>query len=108
MRHRVRQTSEQVEEVMFCYLESGVAKAQLHLAEKTGEGGADTAILDIATRQRADGLIRTRQRVHAGLPGGPPDLRPEEARKAKATAELVVRRVLDWLEKYLPQKAPRG
>ncbi len=30
-------------------------------------------------------------------PHGPPDLRPEEAREAKAIAELVVRNVLDWL-----------
>jgi len=29
--------------------------------------------------------------------GGPPDLRPEEARDAKATAEIVVRSVVDWL-----------
>jgi hypothetical protein len=31
------------------------------------------------------------------FPQGAPDLRPEEAPSAKATAELVVRRVLDWL-----------
>jgi hypothetical protein len=67
-------------------------------------GGA-AAILDPGTRARADDLVRTRQRIHAGrmlseFPGGAPDLRPEEARAAKATAELVVRRVLDWLEKY--------
>jgi hypothetical protein len=35
-------------------------------------------------------------------PGGVPDLRPDEARDAKATAEVVVRSVLDWLEKYPP------
>jgi len=34
------------------------------------------------------------------FPGGPSDLRPEEARDAKSTADLVVRRVLDWLQKY--------
>jgi hypothetical protein len=35
-------------------------------------------------------------------PVGAPDLRPEEARDAKATAELVTRRVLDWVDKYPP------
>lgn len=69
--------------------------------------GGNTAILDPAVRQRAEELIHTRQRIHAGrmlseFPGGPRDLRPEEARDARATAELVVRRVLDWLEKYPP------
>jgi hypothetical protein len=69
--------------------------------------GSDSAILDIPTKNRAEILIRTRQRIHAGrmlseFPGGVPDLRPEEARDAKATAELVVRRVLDWLERYPP------
>jgi hypothetical protein len=67
-------------------------------------GGGPSAILDNATRARADALIRTRQRIHAGrmlsdYPAGPPDLRPDEARDAKATAELVVRAVLDWLQK---------
>jgi hypothetical protein len=65
--------------------------------------GRANAILDAGIRHRADSLIRTRQRIHAGrmladFPQGPPDLRPEEARDAKATAELVVRRVCDWLE----------
>ena len=67
--------------------------------------GGDSAILDAQTRLRADGLISTRQRIHAGrmladFPGGPADLRPEEAREARATAEQVVRRVIDWLQKY--------
>jgi hypothetical protein len=69
--------------------------------------GGNTAILDPAARQRAEQLIHTRQRIHAGrmlseFPGGPTDLRPEEARDARAIAELVVRRVLDWLDKYPP------
>lgn len=69
--------------------------------------GNDTAILDETTKQRAFGLIRTRQRIHAGrmlseFPAGVPDLRPDEARDAKAIAEQVVRRVLDWLDKYPP------
>jgi hypothetical protein len=31
------------------------------------------------------------------LPAGPPDIRPDEARDAKGTAEQVVRAILDWL-----------
>ncbi len=69
--------------------------------------GGPSGILDQATRSRADGLIQTRQRIHAGRmlsehPAGVPDLRPEEARDAKQTAELVVRSVLDWLERFPP------
>jgi hypothetical protein len=69
--------------------------------------GGDTAILDDQTKNRADGLVFTRQRIHAGrmlseFPTGVPDLRPEEAREAKAIAEQVVRRVLDWLDRYPP------
>ncbi len=81
------------------------------LIASAARGGPD-AILDNAARQRAETLIRTRQRIHAGrmladFPGGPPDLRPEEARDAKATAELVVRRILDWLQRF-PPGAARG
>lgn len=69
--------------------------------------GRDAAILDEPTRQRANRLIQTRQRIHAGrmlveFPGGVPDLKPEDARDAKATADQVVRRVLEWLEKHPP------
>lgn len=75
--------------------------------------GREAAILDNAARQRAETLIRTRQRIHAGrmltdFPGGPPDLRPEEARDAKATAELVVRRILDWLQRFPPSAPHRS
>ena len=67
--------------------------------------GGDTAILDNHTKSRADGLIATRQRIHAGrmlseFPRNLPDLKPEEAREAKAVAAQVVRRILDWLERY--------
>lgn len=62
------------------------------------------AVLDAQTKNRADGLILTRQRIHAGrlLSSQPkgvqiPDFRPEEARDAKAVAEQVVRFVIDWL-----------
>ncbi len=65
------------------------------------------AILDPKARTRADEVVKARQRIHAGrmlseYPGGVPDLRPEEARSAKESAELVVRRVLDWLERHPP------
>jgi hypothetical protein len=67
--------------------------------------GGESAILDPQTKSRADGLISTRQRIHAGrmlseFPLGVPDLRPEEAREAKEIAAQVVRRVLIWLERY--------
>jgi len=66
--------------------------------------GGPNAVLDIQAKARAETLIRTRQRIHAGrmlsdYPAGPPDLRPDEARDAKGTAEHVVRAILDWLQK---------
>jgi hypothetical protein len=74
---------------------------------KSAAGGGSSAILDPPTRSRTDLLIKTRQRIHAGrmlseYPGGAPDLRPEEARDAKTTADVVVRRILDWLQKNPP------
>ncbi|QXX74349.1 hypothetical protein [Methylovirgula sp. HY1] len=64
--------------------------------------GGPSAILDQQVKARAETLIRSRQRIHAGrmlsdYPGGPPDIRPDEARDAKGTAEQVVRAILDWL-----------
>jgi hypothetical protein len=69
--------------------------------------GGDAAILDEPTRYRATTLATARQRIHAGrmladYPAGVPDLKPEQAREGKATAEQVVRRVIDWLEKNPP------
>lgn len=66
--------------------------------------GGEGAILNLQARARAEGLIRSRQRIHAGRllsehPSGPPELRPEEARDATATADLVVRAILDWLDR---------
>ena len=74
---------------------------------KSAATGGETAILDERARLRATGLVKSRQRIHAGrmlseYPQGVPDLRPEEAREAKAIAELVVRCVLDWLVKFPP------
>lgn len=71
----------------------------------SASSGGPSAILDQQTRARADGLIRTRQRIHGGrmlskYPGGPPDIRPDEARDASATAEKVVRSILDWLQAH--------
>jgi hypothetical protein len=69
--------------------------------------GGPAAVLDLQTKVRAETLIRTRQRIHAGrmlsdYPDGPPDLRPDEAREARGTVEQVVRAVLDWLQRYPP------
>lgn len=70
---------------------------------KSAAQGNQNAILDARTRDRATQLISTRQRIHAGrllseIPEGPiPDLRPEEARDARATAEVVIRKVVDWV-----------
>ena len=74
------------------------------LVESAARGG-ESAILDTPTKNRAQVLIQTRQRIHAGrmlseYPSGVSDLRPEEARDAKAVAEQVVRRVVDWLAKF--------
>lgn len=76
------------------------------LVSSASSGGA-SAILDQPARHRADALIKVRQRIHAGrmlsdYPGGVPDLRPEESRDARQTAELVVRRILDWLDRNPP------
>jgi hypothetical protein len=78
---------------------------------RSAAAGGDSAILDASAQRRADGLIRNRQRIHAGrmlsdYPGGPPDLLPEEAREGRETADVVVRRVLNWLQKYPPGNNP--
>jgi hypothetical protein len=72
--------------------------------------GGTNAILGNSDRHRADSLAKARQRIHAGrmlleFPQGVPDLRPEEARDAKAVADLVVSRILVWLEKTSPPAA---
>jgi hypothetical protein len=78
------------------------------LVASAARGGSD-AIFNERTRSSAKKLVDTRQRIHAGrmlseFPNGVPDLRPEEARAARATAEEVVRCVIDWLGGYPPQK----
>lgn len=72
---------------------------------KSAATGGESAVIDSSTKVRAEELCRTRQRIHAGrmlsdYPSGPTDLRPEEARDAKQTADIVVRRVIDWLRKF--------
>jgi CRP-like cAMP-binding protein len=49
---RLRQTSEQVEDVMFRHLESRVAKALLHLAESVGLHGLQTTSVELHVSQR--------------------------------------------------------
>ena len=73
--------------------------------------GGPAAVLDLQSKARAETLIRTRQRIHAGrmlseYPAGPPDLRPDEARDAKGAVDQIVRAVLDWLGKNPPLAAP--
>jgi hypothetical protein len=73
--------------------------------------GGPAAILDLQAKARAETLIRTRQRIHAGrmlsdYPAGPPDLRPDEARDAKGAAEQVVRAILDWLQRHSAPTTP--
>ena len=72
---------------------------------RSAASGSGSAVLTPQTKARAETLCRTRQRIHAGrmlseYPAGVPDLRPDEARDAKGTAEEVVRSVLDWLQRY--------
>jgi hypothetical protein len=63
-------------------------------------------ILDDPTAVRALQLNGTRQRIHAGylidqVPNGPvPDLRPEQAKDGIQTAELLIRKVVDWLSRH--------
>jgi hypothetical protein len=63
---------------------------------RSASSGSDAAILQPSARDRAERLIGVRQRIHAGrmrsdFPSGPSDLRPEEAREAIQTAEIVNR-----------------
>jgi hypothetical protein len=73
--------------------------------------GRDSAILNGLVKARANRLIVLRQRIHAGrmlsdFPNGPTDLRPEEAREARESAEIIVRAILDWLQRY-PALSPQ-
>jgi hypothetical protein len=72
---------------------------------KSAARGDQAAILDPGMLERAKALIEVRQRIHAGrmlvdYPTGVPDLRPEDARDAKQTADLVVRRIIDWVDRH--------
>jgi len=61
-----------------------------------------TALRRSAMIQRKVVAALTQIRMLHDFPNGVPDLRPEEARDAKITADLVARRVLDWLERFPP------
>lgn len=72
---------------------------------KAASGGGPDAILDQSSKLRAEALIRVRQRIHAGRmltdhSNGVQDLRPEEARDARLTLEMVVRKILDWIDTH--------
>ena len=76
------------------------------LIRSAATGGKD-AVLTQDAKVRAETLAKARQRIHAGRmmvehPGGPPDIKPEEARDAQATAEMVTRQVLEWLGRNPP------
>ncbi len=72
---------------------------------KSASGSGPHAILDQGSKVRAEALIRSRQRIHAGRmlvdhPTGVPDVRPEEAREARSILEAVLRKILDWIEQH--------
>lgn len=62
------------------------------------------AILDERSGQRCLDLNEARQRIHAGflidtVQTGPiPDLKPEQARDALQTTDILVRKVIEWLQ----------
>ena len=58
---RLRQTSEQVEDVLFRHLESRVAKALLHLAESATLHGVPGSPVELHVSQRELGYYRGRQ-----------------------------------------------
>jgi len=72
---------------------------------KSGNPTID-AILDEPASTRALQLNSSRQKIHAGflidtIPTGPiPDVRPEEAKDGIQTAEIVVRKIVDWLGRH--------
>jgi hypothetical protein len=75
------------------------------LVKSAAFSGGKDAIFDQALKVRVDGLILTRQRIHAGrmlkdYPSGVPDLRPDDARDARRTAEVAVRRIIDWIQAH--------
>jgi hypothetical protein len=68
--------------------------------------GGPEAIFDAKARDRAAQLNTIRNRIHVGRlmaekPTGPiPDTRPEEAREARETLDIILRRILDWLDAH--------
>lgn len=72
------------------------------------------AILDERTATRCLDLNETRQRIHAGYliditPSGPiPDLKPEQARDALHTVDLLVRKVIEWIGEEKRSRPPQA
>jgi CRP/FNR family transcriptional regulator, cyclic AMP receptor protein len=65
---RMRQTSEQVEDVIFRHLESRIAKALLQLAQNTGEQGRGRSVdLHISQRELGNIAAGTRESVNKQL-----------------------------------------
>jgi hypothetical protein len=82
------------------------------LVNSAASSGGNGAIFDPPLRARVEELISNRQRIHAGrmlddYPKGVPDLKPEEARDAKRTADLAVRRIAEWVQAH-PVKSETG
>ena len=81
---------------------------KLDVLLRSASGGGADAIFDSRTRDRVHDLIQNRQRIHAGRmitdfsTVGVPDLKPEQAREAKAIAEQATRKILDWLDAHRP------
>jgi hypothetical protein len=81
------------------------------LLSSAAAGGPD-AIFDTKVRDRAARLNAIRNRIHVGRlmaeqPTGPiPDTRPEEAREARETLDIILRRILDWLDAHPAPAAP--
>jgi hypothetical protein len=75
------------------------------LLSSAASGGAD-AIFDQKVRDRAARLNTIRNRIHVGRlmteqpTGTIPDIRTEEAREAKETLDIILRSILDWLDKH--------
>lgn len=68
------------------------------------KAAGNAGIIDEPLRKQAEILVGHRQRIHVGRlmsenpHGSIPDLKPEQARAAKSTLDLVLRALLEWLE----------
>jgi len=64
---RLRQTSEQVEDILFRHLESRIAKALLHLAESAGRPDARGILVDVSQRELGNIAGGSRESVNKHL-----------------------------------------